>query len=120
VDIRFDGKTALVTGGSRGVGYACAETLVESGAAVVLAAIDGAEVEAATKALSPKGRVRGYQTDVADVAGLPLLVSRVREEVGRSTSWFGQRGCSAAARRWTSPRRTGTRFWASTPRDCSS
>jgi len=46
MDIRFDGKTALVTGGSRGIGCACAETLLDGGARVAILGVDGAEAAA--------------------------------------------------------------------------
>jgi NAD(P)-dependent dehydrogenase (short-subunit alcohol dehydrogenase family) len=82
MDIRFDGKTALVTGGSRGIGYACAEMLLESGARVAIVGVDGAEVVEAEKTLGQKGTVRGYQADVAGVATIPALVKKIREEVG--------------------------------------
>jgi NAD(P)-dependent dehydrogenase (short-subunit alcohol dehydrogenase family) len=82
MDIRFDGKTALVTGGSRGIGFACAETLLDSGARVVLVGVDGPEVVEAEKKLAAKGAVRGYELNVADVAALPAFVERVRREAG--------------------------------------
>jgi NAD(P)-dependent dehydrogenase (short-subunit alcohol dehydrogenase family) len=82
MDIRFDGKTALVTGGSRGIGYACAETLLQSGARVVIAGVDGPEVVEAEKRLAAKGAVKGYELNVADVPALAGFVRRVREEVG--------------------------------------
>jgi gluconate 5-dehydrogenase len=82
MDIRFDEKTAVVTGGSRGIGYACAETLLESGAWVAIVGVDGPEVADAEETLGQKGSVRGYALDVAQVATIPALVARIRREVG--------------------------------------
>ncbi|OWU82881.1 short-chain dehydrogenase [Oceanicola sp. 22II-s10i] len=46
MDIRFDGKTAIVTGGASGIGAAIAKELATSGATVVLADLDMARTEA--------------------------------------------------------------------------
>ena len=52
-----DRPTALITGGARGIGYACAEAIAEDGARIVLADIDEAGVmEAAT---ATRRRYRG-------------------------------------------------------------
>jgi NAD(P)-dependent dehydrogenase (short-subunit alcohol dehydrogenase family) len=82
LDIRFDGQTALISGGSRGIGFACAEMLLDSGAAVAIVGSDGAKMADAEKALSSKGTIRGYQVDVAQVAELPALIERVRQDLG--------------------------------------
>jgi NAD(P)-dependent dehydrogenase (short-subunit alcohol dehydrogenase family) len=82
VDVRFDGKTVLVTGGSRGIGYACAETLLESGARVAIVGVDASEVAEAEKRLAQKDSVKGYQLDVARVETIAPLVTKIREQVG--------------------------------------
>ena len=47
MDIRLDGKVALVTGGSYGIGHAIAAGLSEAGAAVMICARDAAQLGAA-------------------------------------------------------------------------
>jgi 3-oxoacyl-[acyl-carrier protein] reductase len=47
----MDPKTALVTGGSRGIGLACAQALAAAGARVILAARDAAKLEEASAAI---------------------------------------------------------------------
>ncbi len=62
----FAGRTAIVTGGARGIGYAVAERLLASGAAVSLWDIDVASLEKAVDTLSARGDVHGAVCDVGD------------------------------------------------------
>jgi 3-oxoacyl-[acyl-carrier protein] reductase len=79
---RLDGKIALVTGGSRGIGRACCELLAEQGATVVVNYVKGEEaarsVADAINARGGKADVCGF--DVADStaidAGVDTLVKR--------------------------------------------
>jgi NAD(P)-dependent dehydrogenase (short-subunit alcohol dehydrogenase family) len=54
---KFDlsGSRAVITGGGRGIGLACAEALAEHGAAIVLCDIDAAGLESGRAALAAKG-----------------------------------------------------------------
>jgi NAD(P)-dependent dehydrogenase (short-subunit alcohol dehydrogenase family) len=73
------GKTALVTGGSRGLGFAIASELLEEGARVVICARDPDRLERARKLLAEHGDVRALRCDVGDQAQVEALVA----EVGR-------------------------------------
>lgn len=66
---RLDGRTALVTGASRGIGRACASELLGFGADVLLVARDAAGLDAAREELAtefPGHRVLAFAADVAD------------------------------------------------------
>ena len=72
---RLDGKAALVTGASRGIGLACAVALAEAGARVTLVARTAAEIEALAAALRAKGLQAKAQTlDVTDSAAVTRFV----------------------------------------------
>lgn len=74
--LRLDGKRALVSGAGRGIGLACAAALAEAGAAVLLMARTGAEVEAAAAAIrAAGGSAEGVAADVTDLDGLRALVA---------------------------------------------
>ena len=64
IDMR--GRTAVVTGGARGIGYACASRLVGSGATVALWDRDGAALDRAVKELAKLGRATAAEVDVTD------------------------------------------------------
>ena len=65
---RLDGRRALVPGGTRGIGLACAAALAEAGAHVTVCARSGDQVEAAVAALTGAGfAAEGGVLDVADL-----------------------------------------------------
>lgn len=64
-DFRLDGRPALVTGGSRGLGFAAAVALAQAGASVTLAARSAADLQAAAQRMRQAGL--GCDTLVLDV-----------------------------------------------------
>ena len=63
MDPILKGKVAVVTGGSRGIGFATAEALVQHGASVAIGSRNGADLARATAALDKlaPGQVEGVE-----------------------------------------------------------
>jgi len=81
VATELEGQTAIVTGGSRGIGLAVAAELVTGGASVAIAGRDAERASAAAGTLVD-GVVRGFACDVSDRTACDALVRRVEEELG--------------------------------------
>lgn len=73
------GKTAVVTGGSRGVGLMIARGLVEAGADVVISSRKADACERAAAELSEIGRCTAIPADLSSQAGAVALADAVRE-----------------------------------------
>jgi NAD(P)-dependent dehydrogenase (short-subunit alcohol dehydrogenase family) len=82
MDVRFDGKTVVVTGGARGIGFACAEMLSRSGARVVLVDVLADLVEESAKKLGKNGDAKGYQLDLGRISDIAPVVTKIRKEFG--------------------------------------
>jgi NAD(P)-dependent dehydrogenase (short-subunit alcohol dehydrogenase family) len=83
-DGRLDDKVAVVTGASRGIGAEVARAYARAGAAVALAARDGAALEGVAGELRDAGtRAIAVPTDVADADAVVTMVDRVLHEFGR-------------------------------------
>ncbi|MGV1007421.1 MAG: SDR family NAD(P)-dependent oxidoreductase [Dermatophilaceae bacterium] len=82
MDVRFDGQVALVTGSARGIGFAVAEQLVDSGATVAMVDVLGERLADAAGELSAKGTAVAYTQDLRRVAELAGLVERIRADLG--------------------------------------
>jgi 3-oxoacyl-[acyl-carrier protein] reductase len=83
MDLGLHGKRALITGGSRGIGFAVARALAAEGAAVGLIARDGEGLAAAAEGLAGQGKA--VATAVADVTDTPALrraVDQIAAELG--------------------------------------
>ncbi|MBJ2140158.1 SDR family oxidoreductase [Delftia acidovorans] len=82
----LEGRHALVTGGARGIGLACARALLARGARVTLLGRDGAALEAAVRELGGTAQaaqmVQSVQADIADEAS-------VRQAFAQAEAAFG-------------------------------
>ena len=89
----FTNKVALVTGASSGMGLATARAIAQAGAAVVLADVNQAALQAATDDLAAAGeRVLGVPCDVADEDQVAALVAAAVDTFGRLDMAFNNAG----------------------------
>ena len=82
--LSLNGKVALVTGASKGLGLAFASTLAEAGADLVVACRHVGELDAAVAAITSRGRrALALAVDVNDEVQVRAMVDRTVEEFGR-------------------------------------
>ena len=81
--IDLGGRAAIVTGGARGIGYACAERLLASGAAVAIWDQDSAAIEQAIAALGKSGTVYGTVVDVTQETSVDAATKTADTRMGK-------------------------------------
>lgn len=80
---QFAGQVVLITGGSRGIGYAAAEAFLAQGARVAICAQNEERLAQALEKLGRLGEVAGWPTDVADYPAVEELIRRTLKRFGR-------------------------------------
>ncbi|MBY6241502.1 SDR family oxidoreductase [Methylosinus sp. Sm6] len=78
MDLGIKGRRALILGGSKGIGFRCAELLAAEGADITLAARDGSRLAAAARAISaqaPDRRIEVSSVDIASEDGFQRICS---------------------------------------------
>ncbi len=75
---KLEGKVAVITGGSSGIGLATAQRFVSDGAYVFIYGRGQSELDAAVKQIG-KNNVSGVQGDVSNLTDLDRLYATVRE-----------------------------------------
>ena len=97
---RFEGMTAVITGGASGIGLTVARRMVAEGGGVMLWDIDPARLDAATAKLGEKSRAGGSTSPT------PTEVERAAE--GAAPRWAGSTRSSAAPESRARPQTSST------------
>jgi NAD(P)-dependent dehydrogenase (short-subunit alcohol dehydrogenase family) len=88
---RLDGKIAVITGGSSGIGLATAQRFVDEGAYVFITGRRQSELDAAVEQIG-KNNVTGVQGDVSNLEDLDRLYATVKQQKGRIDVLFANAG----------------------------
>jgi NAD(P)-dependent dehydrogenase (short-subunit alcohol dehydrogenase family) len=87
---KLEGKVAVVTGGTTGIGLATARRFVAEGAHVYITGRRQGELDAAVKSIGDN--VTGVQGDVSNLADLDRLYATIKKEKGRVDVVFANAG----------------------------
>src|SRR5215831_12991000 len=87
---RLDGKIAVITGGSSGIGRAAAERFVQEGAYVFITGRRQDELDKAVRHIGRNGM--GVQGDVSNLSDLDRLYETVKQQKGRIDVLFANAG----------------------------
>lgn len=90
---KLDGKVAVITGASTGIGLASARLFAQEGARLFMTGRRQAELEAAVKIVG--GAARGIRGDIADLDDIDALYEVVRDEAGSIDVLFANAGGGA-------------------------
>ena len=93
----MNNKIVVITGSTRGFGYAMAEAMLRAGATVMISGRSSDALEKALKSLGPMGNVQGLVCDVREEQQVYALARRVADEHGRIDVWVNNAGYSASA-----------------------
>ena len=105
MDLGLSGKKAIITGGSKGIGRAIADTLADEGCHVAICARDEGEVKAAVEALKKKGvKAIGPSSTSRDKAALDRLG---RGDRGEGSAASTSPSPTSARSTWTAARTPG-------------
>jgi NAD(P)-dependent dehydrogenase (short-subunit alcohol dehydrogenase family) len=96
---KLEGKVAVITGGSSGIGLATAQRFAsEDGAYVFITGRHQSELDAAVKQIGKNNNnVTGVQGDVSNLADLDRLYTTVKEQKGRIDILFANAGVAELA-----------------------
>lgn len=96
MDIKLDGKTAIITGASKGLGFAMARTFAEAGAKVALIARGQEALDAAVAAIgNVDGEARGYACDVTSMSEIEATYRAIENGLGPVDIVVNNAGSSA-------------------------
>jgi NAD(P)-dependent dehydrogenase (short-subunit alcohol dehydrogenase family) len=94
-DMRLEGKVALITGGTSGIGLATAKQFVDEGASVYITGRRDKELAAAVKEVGKN--VTGIQGDVSNLGDLDRLFAQINREKGKLDIVFANAGVAKFA-----------------------
>jgi NAD(P)-dependent dehydrogenase (short-subunit alcohol dehydrogenase family) len=83
MNLVLDGKVVLITGASKGIGFACAQAFAREGAQVAIVSREPRNLQQAQAALAEEGlQVRTYSGDMSDAAQVEQVIASVWRDLG--------------------------------------
>lgn len=115
-DIHLESKSALITGGGGVLGGAMADALLQAGARVLLADVDGSAADRAARVLAEKfeGRVAAVSCDITVEAGCDRAVAQAVETFGGLQVLVNNAG-KGPAHIERAPKTKSFKFWEADP-----
>ncbi|MEV4812217.1 glucose 1-dehydrogenase [Micromonospora avicenniae] len=107
-----EGKTVLVTGGSRGIGLMIAQGFVQAGAHVIISSRKADVCAAVAEKLSAEGRCEAIPADLSSDAGAEGLAAAIRERYDRLDVLINNAGATWGAPLEAYPESAFDKLWA--------